>query len=120
VQPVIRVRNKAHAERLLEDLVEESVQQRRAGLVPALANAPHIRYVRHAGEQWRTALDTFQNGHGDCDNLSVWLAADCVYRGVPARVVLRHVGPRQWHAVVELVGRSGRKGIADPSKARGM
>lgn len=102
---------------VLEGLVRASVRQRRSGVVPALSSAPHVRYAREprGRERWQTARETFKRGHGDCEDLAVWLVADARVRGVPARVVVRSSGSRRYHALALIAGK-----LVDPSKARGM
>jgi len=119
---LLPLRTVGEAERRLEDLVRESVKQRESGEVPALSEAPQIRYQLDppGREFWATARETYQRGSGDCDKLAIWLAADLRLRGLPATVRLRRTGPRRWHALVVLPSQRYGAVWIDPSKARGM
>lgn len=101
----------------LERLVQESVRERRLGLVPALYKSG-VRYQREPKgvERWQSAAETYRNGWGDCDKLAVWLAADLRVAGDrTARVVIKLVRPGLMHALV-----ATKHGLRDPSRKLGM
>jgi hypothetical protein len=69
-------------------------------------------------EEWTTPIDTLRRGWGDCEDLSIWRAAELQETGEDpaARVRIYRARPTTWHAVVE---RSGGR-VEDPSRALGM
>lgn len=109
----------------LEGAVEGLVRVNQAYLretpaAPSLTEAVKrrgLRYRREKRERWKPIAAVLSDGHGDCEDLSAYLAAWLRERkGINARVVIRRSGPSTWHAQVELPG--GR--IVDPSRALGM
>lgn len=105
---------------LLERLVQHSVRDRRAGC-PPLART-RVIYKREPArrELWQTANSTFAIGDGDCEDLSIWLAADLRHDlKLPAQVIVKPVRPGLRHARVG-VSVNGREVIMDPSLWRGM
>jgi hypothetical protein len=109
--------NPRKACRILNGLVEDSVTQRRNGQVPSLA-ASGVRYRREPRgiDRWLTALETFQQGYGDCEDLAVWAAADQVLLGRRAEVCIKAIRPGLSHAVVLVNGKT----VLDPSRFLGM
>lgn len=106
---------------LLERLVQQSVRDRRAG-TPPLAAVQKVRYEREPSrrELWQSAESTAVLGNGDCEDLSIWLAADIRHDlGIPAKVVIKNVRPGLRHARVGIPYK-GREVIVDPSIWRGM
>jgi transglutaminase-like putative cysteine protease len=104
---------------LLEHLVQASVRERRSG-TPTLGST-HVIYQREPDrrEIWQSAQSTHELGHGDCEDLAIWLCADARVAGIPCRVVVKPVRPGLRHALVLAgVGRASR--LFDPSLARGM
>lgn len=101
----------------LEGLVRASEADIRAHDIPPLATAG-VRYARERGESWLTPSQVIERGHGDCEDLAAWRAAELRVSGVDphARAVVYRSGPRTWHAVVERSDGS----IEDPSVALGM
>ena len=70
-------------------------------------------------EHWQSAETTFELGHGDCEDLAIWLCADARLAGMNARVVVKRVRPGLSHTLV--LAENGRlSGLFDPSLARGM
>jgi transglutaminase-like putative cysteine protease len=104
---------------LLERLVRESVRERQRG-TPALENTSVI-YQREPDrhEIWQTAQATLERGHGDCEDLAIWLAADVRIAGFNAKVIVKPIRAGLQHALV-LAGHGLRQGLIDPSLARGM
>ena len=104
--------------RVLARLVRESVLERRSGLVPALYST-QVRYQREPKkkDEWLTALETYHAGHGDCEDLCVWLCADLIVAGdAHAQVILKDVRPGLRHALVL----DGFGNVRDPSRKLGM
>jgi transglutaminase-like putative cysteine protease len=76
-----------------------------------------VRYIRRdPGERWQTPTETMRRGGGDCEDLSIWRAAELRAIGEPARVIVYRSAPRVLHAVV----RRGDGRIEDPSRRLGM
>ena len=112
----------------LERLVQLSVTQRRAGLVPELFSTG-VRYREEppGQDEWLTALESFsayrrslqtgQPAYIDCEDLCIWLTADCRLRGLDARCVIKLVRPGLMHCLVYLPTTDR---FLDPSRALGM
>ena len=98
-------------------LVPLARKELRAGGIPPLYRSG-VRYRREAPgqERWQLPREVYERGFGDCEDLSIWLAAELQLRGIAARVAVLKTGPRLWHAVVQLP--DGR--ILDPSRRLGM
>jgi hypothetical protein len=76
-----------------------------------------VRYVRRdPGERWQTPTETMRRGGGDCEDLSIWRAAELRLNGEAARVIVYRSAPGVLHAVVRRA--DGR--IEDPSRRLGM
>lgn len=78
-----------------------------------------VRYRREAPprERWQNAAETIVAGHGDCEDLACWRAAELRVRdGEPARAVAVPGGRRTIHIVVRRADGS----LEDPSAALGM
>lgn len=71
---------------------------------------------RELREQFCTAPAVLAQGWGDCDDLAPWLSAELSLRGRPALPLVRRVGPRTWHVVVQCADGE----IMDPSRVLGM
>lgn len=71
-----------------------------------------------ATEDWLTVPDVLERGHGDCEDLAAWRAAELRVSGEDpmARAVAYRSGPRLWHAVVERANGT----VEDPSLVLGM
>lgn len=70
-------------------------------VVPRIARAG-VRWRKERGEHWNHALAVAARGHGDCEDLAAWLAAEYrVFNGEPARVIVRRSGQTRWHAEVQ-------------------
>ena len=104
-------------EALLEGLVLLNLSQLRRGLCPPLYHAG-VRYQREppGREDWFTAVKCFRKKHGDCEDLSAYLAASYRLVGIEARAVVRQVRPGLKHVTVRLPDGT----IEDPSKRLGM
>lgn len=102
----------------LERLVRRSVAQRASGLPPLSATTVRYRREPRGQEKFKTAAETYRDGYGDCEDLSIYLTADLRFRGIPATVVIRP-STLGYHAVVGVQTRL-RIRIFDPSRARGM
>jgi len=77
-----------------------------------------VRYRREprGREHWQTAPEVLRAGHGDCEDLAAYRAAELRVAGIPARAAVIRTGPRMYHAVVMHPDGS----IEDPSKRLGM
>jgi hypothetical protein len=102
----------------LEQLVNESVRQRLHGLPPLSRTTIRYQREKKGSETFKSAIETYRDGHGDCEDLSIYLAADLRVAGIPAHVVIRP-STLGYHALVG-VGRNGNLRLFDPSRARGM
>lgn len=65
----------------------------------------HIRYVREAGEQLQTPLQTLRSRIGDCDDLVIFVAAMATAIGIPWRY--RWIGRPARHVVIDLPKKGG-------------
>ncbi|MCC7383921.1 MAG: hypothetical protein IT384_18910 [Deltaproteobacteria bacterium] len=80
-----------------------------------------IRYEReHGSEIWKSIPKILQDGGGDCEDLSAYLAAYLSFHGVkPVRLAVRWRAitnrSRLYHVLVK-----GPEGYEDPSKKLGM
>lgn len=89
-----------------------------------LANDPSIpplyssgvRYRREKPDLWLTPSEVLRQGHGDCEDLAAWLAAQIRRTGGGASCHAYRSGRRMWHVIVRLAD----GGIEDPSKLLGM
>lgn len=93
------------------------------GKVPSFSSALRAKRVRWApeppgDEHFDIPQTVLRRGHGDCDDLAPWRAAELRASGADpeAQAIVRPSGPGRWHAVVE---RSDGR-IEDPSRAAGM
>lgn len=104
---------------LLTGVVKLSLGQLRRGLCPPLNLSVDqgIRYQREdpGRENWQSALETFRLKTGDCEDLSIYLAASLQLVGQDAEAVILDIRPGLKHCVVRAGGR-----IIDPSKKLGM
>jgi len=87
--------------------------------VPALYKSG-VRYQREARgrETWRTIPEVLRAGHGDCEDLSAFLAAQLRQRGIPARCIATQSG-NLWHITV-IASVKGSEIHYDPSRVLGM
>lgn len=117
ITPSIHLHDVADLEELLDGMVRISVSQLRRGLCPPLYDAG-VRYTREprGREQWQTALETYRLREGDCEDLSIWRAAEHRLIGVEAKAVIIDIRPGLKHCVVKLPGGN----FEDPSKRLGM
>lgn len=85
--------------------------------LPALY-ASGVRYQReHNREDWQTAEETLQRGHGDCEDLAAFRAAELRNAGeLGAKAVCYAPRPGLIHCVV----RRADGTIEDPSRRLGM
>ena len=89
IKPSIHLQEPEDLLPILEGLVQVSLGQLRRGLCPPLYQAG-VRYVREAPgrENWQTAVQTFRLKSGDCEDLSIYLAASKRLVGIHARCVI--------------------------------
>lgn len=74
-------------------------------------------YRREKTEDWRSALEVYRQGWGDCEDLASYRAAELrINNHEPARVVLKWTGLRTLHAIVLRADGT----TEDPSKWLGM
>lgn len=119
VRIVAPVRGERGLNACLQALMELDVTALKSGVFPALY-ASGVRYRREplpVREQWKTVPAVLRDGHGDCEDLATWRAAELVVTGQDpaARPVLVRTG-RGWHVVV----RRGDGSTEDPSRLLGM
>lgn len=90
--------------------------QRQARELPPLY-ASGVRYKREprGTERWLLPREVHERGHGDCEDLALWRAAELRNAGAAARVKVIPVRRGLFHAVVQTP-----EGIEDPSKRLGM
>jgi hypothetical protein len=67
-------------------------------------------------EHWLSATEVLKVGHGDCEDLAAWRAAELQHDGEMAQAIAIKTGPRTFHAVVRREDGS----IEDPSRILGM
>lgn len=105
---------------LLEGLVQAHCAMVAAGVVdvpPLYRSGVRYRREPRGQERWQLPWQTFEAGHGDCEDLAVWRAAELRLAGYGARPVVYRTGPRTLHVVV---WRDDRGDIEDPSRLLGM
>lgn len=104
---------------LLVGLMRASMVQLRGRTFPRLYDSG-VRYRREpmGSERWQTAEETLMLGHGDCEDLASWRAAELRVSGedVRATPVLKRVRPGLMHCLV----RRGDGSLEDPSRRLGM
>lgn len=123
VVATVRIASVAELEALALGLVFASWQQMKdpktRRLIPPLYSG-RIHYQREPdGEEvWQTALQTAKSGHGDCEDLCIYLCGQLWATGEDplARPKVIVVTPSLRHVVV----RRGDGRIEDPSKRLGM
>jgi hypothetical protein len=75
-------------------------------------------------ERWRSIPEIIRAGHGDCEDLSAWLIAECRIAGMKAFPDVVGRGDGKWHIRVKIVkaatGEEQKEQIVDPSKELGM
>lgn len=90
--------------------------QRKPNAPKLYASGVRYRAEPKGREKWLTIPKVLSRGHGDCEDLAAWRAAELQRAGIAARVVVIRSGPKTFHAVVRWPG--GR--IEDPSRKLGM
>lgn len=107
----------------LESLTRASEPRIARGQIPTFTQALKAGRVRWkpeppGDEHFDLPETVLRRGHGDCDDLAPWKAAELRATGQDpgATAIVRPSGPGRWHAVVQ---RSDGR-IDDPSKAAGM
>lgn len=78
-----------------------------------------VRYRREpkGSERWKRITRTFRDGHGDCEDLAAWRAAELRQAGeLGAVAIALRTGPKLWHAVVWRENGD----VEDPSRKLGM
>ncbi len=74
-------------------------------------------------ERWLTPSVVMLKGHGDCEDLAAWRAAELRVTGIDpsARAIVVRTGDKRWHAVVQREDEDGYYDeFEDPSAALGM
>ena len=75
-----------------------------------------VKYRREGdGELWQTIPVVLRAGHGDCEDLACWRAAELRRQGIDARATVLRASTRVWHVIVTFPG-----GEEDPSAELGM
>jgi hypothetical protein len=86
-------------------------------LPPLYESGVSYRRESRGTEHWKTAPRTFLEGHGDCEDLAAWRAAELRRAGeTTAKAVPIRINGRLWHAVVWRANGD----VEDPSKKLGM
>jgi len=85
------------------------------GLPPLYQAGVIYRREPKGRERWQLAPQTFSIGHGDCEDLATWRAAELRLGGVDARVRIYRASRRTMHVIVETPN-----GYEDPSRVLGM
>lgn len=90
--------------------------QRQARRLPPLYKSG-VQYRREprGSERWLLPTEVQARGFGDCEDLSLWRAAELRNAGIAARVKVIPIRANLFHAVVETPA-----GIEDPSRRLGM
>lgn len=107
---------RADVQAALDALTILSLNDRTQGYAPSL-DSTRVRYrrePRRTVEDWQSARRAWRRGHGDCEDLAAWLAADLLLKGIEARAVAVPVSSG-FHVVVR-----SPQGVRDPSEERGM
>lgn len=116
----IALRDSKEIADLLTGVVKLSLGQLRRGLCPALNLSLNqgIRYQREdpGRESWQSAVETWRLKTGDCEDLSIYLAASLQLVGIDAECAIIDIRPGLKHCVVRMPDGS----IIDPSKKLGM
>ena len=92
------------------------VDLRRNAVPPLYESGVTYRRERPMAEHWQLPSQALAAGHGDCEDLSAWRAAELQNAGENAEIVLIRAKPRLWHVAVRR--EDGR--IEDPSRLLGM
>jgi hypothetical protein len=105
----------------LEAVTKLNEQLIKSGAAPKFTDAQHSvswKPEPPGAEHFDNAGIVAHRGHGDCDDLAPWLAAERRVTGVDpgAQAVVVPSGPQRWHAIVK---RSNGT-YEDPSEATGM
>lgn len=107
---------------LATDAAQHDVEQ---GAVPPLSDAIEQGMVKWkpedsapGDESFDRPRDVFERGHGDCDDLGPWWAAElrASDEDPEARAIAYQSGPTRWHVVVQ----RGDGSVDDPSRWAGM
>lgn len=90
--------------------------------VPPLYST-HVRYQREGKkksgayyERWLVAPEVLRHGHGDCEDLASWLAAEYQLKGDRGAMAIPIPSGIGWH----IVCKRGDGTIEDPSRKLGM
>lgn len=98
-------------------LADEVYLREHPSTPPLYASGVRYQPEPRRRERWLRIPEVMSRGHGDCEDLAAWRAAELRHKGEEARVVMRSGGaPGKWHAVVERAD----GGIEDPSRELGM
>lgn len=128
VAATTRVWSTGEVRGLLWGLTLADVDQIQNGLVRVSLYASGVRYKREplGSEIWQTARECLELGHGDCEDLAAWLAAERICRDPDALAalkklyttvgpIIKDVRPGLRHCLV-----LDRGTVEDPSKKLGM
>lgn len=80
-----------------------------------------VRYQRErrGQEQWAAVPIVLERGHGDCEDLACWRAAELQHRGIGARAIALEK-PRRRGRLFHVVTQYPDGRIEDPSRKLGM
>ena len=103
---------------LLEALTKVNlIKMRKKRLPPLYESGVVYRKEPPGSERWIPAPRVYRAGHGDCEDLAAWRAAELRLAGEKrALAIAVRTGPKMWHAVVWRANGV----IEDPSRALGM
>lgn len=104
--------------RVAEVQLRESAERGRP-IPPLMQSGVRYRAEPPGQEVWCTPLECLRQGHGDCEDLAAWLAAEYRAAGIRARAGCYAPRPGLVHCVV-YVERGGRIARVDPSRELGM
>jgi hypothetical protein len=126
--PATRATLEAFAEGLVRESLAIMRRRRAEGRPLPRLYESGVRYRREdidpdtgrIAEEWQNAEETEQLGHGDCEDLATYYAAELRDQGeADARAIATKTGPSTWHMRTQR-GRRGGYRIEDPSRVLGM
>lgn len=106
---------------LLETLTRINVRHMQTRALPALYESG-VRYRREplGQEKWWPARDVVRQGHGDCEDLCAYRAAELIRAGVDAKAVCYSPRAGLVHCIVVYRRPDGTLAKEDPSRVLGM
>lgn len=119
---IVRIVAPAHGPRalrlLLQVLTDLDAIALKTGRFPPIyrSGVRYQREPRRIRECWKTIPAVLADGHGDCEDLACWRAAELCLQGEPAYPYIYRTKSGGWHVVV----RRGDGSLEDPSRALGM